>query len=102
MAHDHRMKPVGEPHLNVRNRKVAEGRNTDLYNLKNMLVDQLRNEWDETGSVFSPDFDSAVTARLENYREGRNYRESQNEPLSPLDKDTRNELADRIRNRHNY
>lgn len=101
MAHNHRMQPVGEPHLNVRNRKVAEGR-SDLYNLKNMLVDQLQNEWDETGSVFSPDFDSAVSARLENYREGRNRAQADNAPLSTYDRDTRNELADRIRSRHNY
>ena len=102
MAHNHRMQPVGEPHLNVRNRKIAKGRNTDLSNLTGLLTRQLEREWDETGSVFSPDFDSAVEARLQNYRIDRNYAQSTGEPLDDVAKDTRDELADRIRNRHKY
>lgn len=100
MAHNHRMQPVGEPHLNVRNRKVVQGR-SQLNNLKSMLTRQLEREWGQSGSVFSPDFESAVEARLDNYRIDRDYAQSVGEVDDNV-LDTRDELADRIRNRHNY
>jgi hypothetical protein len=87
MAHDHRMNPVGEPHLNKVNR-MGKGR-SELPRLRGMLTQQLLQEHGHVSNhVLMPGFDNvmgrsviqpdlepaiadAVDARVSNYRQDR-------------------------------
>jgi hypothetical protein len=93
MAHNHRMEEVGEPHLNKVNRMGA-GR-SDLRRLSSLIAENLyptnimmgHNE-----SVFRPDFEPAVNARLSNYRDDRNFANRTGMPQTSLSTDTAEEV----------
>ena len=96
MAHDHRMRPVGEPHLN-KVKRMGEGR-SDLFRLTSLIASNLEeNAMSET--VFVPDFHQAVQSRLQNYRQHRNFSKKLNEPMGTLDEDTAKEVSTRFKNR---
>jgi len=93
MAHDHRMNPVGEPHLNKVNR-MGKGQ-SNLPRLTNLIAENLYPTNIMMGheeSVFKPDFTDAVSARLSNYREDRNFEKRTNTPQSAMNKDTAYEV----------
>lgn len=101
MAHDHRMNPVGEPHLN-RVRKEPQGR-SDLPRLRANLTKQVYvGMGPATQGVFSPSEDmigDIVSSRLKNYRLDRNDAREQGRPLDSLTKDTAQTLKSYINSR---
>ena len=96
MAHDHRMNPVGEPHLNKINRMGA-GR-SDLPRLSRLIASSLEDKaLNET--VFVPDYSGAVESRLHNYRQDRDGSMQDGEPVDDLASDTAREINARFKNR---
>lgn len=132
MAHDHRMNPVGEPHLN----KVNRGR-SDLRRFRGMVTQQLLREHSHVNeypdmqgssvapinnrSVIEPDLESAISkavdARVTNYRDDRtagltqfqhNFVNNPNFKFTPgseqtrLTRDTAREFDARFKNRQYF
>ena len=78
MAHDHRMNPVGEPHLNSR---PVKGR-SDLPRLKKALVNKRVGDWNTMfGNSFGPPdvsgYEQSVNKEVTDYRRVRNRLQAQ-------------------------
>ena len=102
MAHDHRMNPVGEPHLNAA-RRQPQGR-SDLPRLRANLTTQASIEMGAgpggSDNIFVPSEDMVadiVSARLKNYRQDRNSGRA-----SQLTRDTARALKGYIRYRNDF
>jgi hypothetical protein len=102
MAHDHRMNPVGEPHLNAV-RRQPQGR-SNLRRLTENIASQLHSQMDQS-SVFNTGIDpfiETVNARLQNYRLDRNASRADGTPLDMYTEDTAKEVGERFQDRANY
>lgn len=77
------------------NRQVGRSR---LTRLTSLIAGNLEDEaMDKT--VFLPDFHTAVSNRLQNYRQDRDGAFADNEAIDGLSEDTAREVNERFRNR---
>lgn len=101
MAHDHRMNPVGEPHLNAA-RRQPQGR-SDLPRLRGFLTKQAVRQMGPFGdTLFAPSEDmieDVVSSRLKNYRLDRNAAREEGRPLDRTTERTAQGLKVRINER---